>query len=76
MVAVSFICSALFAQHKITGVVKNQNTKNPIEYVSIGIKGKNVGTVSTEKGNFEMNIGNEFMGDSLLFSCIGYSHAR
>ena len=46
-----------FSQITINGIVKSE-TNTPLQYVNIGIKNKNVGTISDEKGNFSITIDN------------------
>ncbi len=42
-------------------------------YVSIGIEGKNVGTMSDAEGNFTLSVADAAgRADTLLFSCVGY----
>lgn len=53
---------------KITDASSNAG----IPFASIGIKGKNIGTVADEKGNFEMNILKCEEDDTLKISAIGY----
>lgn len=55
-----------------SGTVIDKQTNIPIEYVSIGIIGKDIGTVSDEKGAFIFDINNQYNQDSIMFSCIGY----
>ncbi|MBA4303648.1 MAG: hypothetical protein C0424_05430 [Sphingobacteriaceae bacterium] len=43
-----------------------------IAYVNIGLNGKNVGTVSDERGFFKLELPANAADDTLLFSCIGY----
>ena len=59
-------------QVSIKGITIDGVSNKPIKYVNIGIFKKNIGTVSNEKGIFEINIPSEYSKDSLLFSCIGY----
>ncbi len=61
-----------FAQQKITGVVFDKSSKQPIPFVSIGIIGKSVGTVSDEKGVFEFNFKESQKKDSIKIYAIGY----
>lgn len=56
----------------IQGKTKDSNNDKPIDYVNIGIKGKNIGTVSDKVGNFKLNISEQYLQDSLTFSRIGY----
>jgi CarboxypepD_reg-like domain len=52
--------------------IYNDSTKNPISWVNIGIKGKNIGTVSNSEGFFKIYIPKERMEDSITFSSVGY----
>jgi CarboxypepD_reg-like domain len=40
---------------KLSGVIKDANTKEPIAFVSITVKGSNTGTVTNEQGEFSIN---------------------
>jgi len=60
-----------YSQTKITGKVIDTN-QSPLAYVNIGIKKKDIGTVSREDGSFTINIPPEFQHDSLTFSIVGY----
>jgi hypothetical protein len=58
---------------KIQGlVVDTSSNASPIRYVSIGIIGKDVGTISNDSGLFHLNIPNQHFNDSITFSRIGY----
>ena len=59
------------AQHVVEGVVQDLNGK-PIPYATIGIPDKNVGTYSFENGFFSLKIPEDYLQDSLMFSCIGF----
>ena len=60
----------------ILGTVQNTTTKSPIGYVNIGIVGKNVGTVSDEKGNFVIELNDQYDKDTLKFSMIGFKNLQ
>lgn len=62
----------IHGQGKITGSVVNAENNLPIEYVNIGIVGKNIGTISDMNGQFDFSIEPQYLNDSLLFSCVGY----
>lgn len=61
----------LFSQC-LTGRVLSSETSEGIGFVSIGVVGKNIGTVATKDGNFTLIIDKGFDNDSLRFSMIGY----
>lgn len=64
-------CNKIFGQN-ISGVVINENSKLPVEYVNIGIVRKNIGTVSDFYGKYNLPLDSQFDDDTLLFSSIGY----
>ena len=71
LISLSFIYST-FAQKSFSGTVISSNLKDPLSYVNIGVLNKDIGTVSNEKGKFELELKEEFLKDSLTFSIIGY----
>ncbi|WP_370687379.1 serine hydrolase [Fulvivirga maritima] len=59
-------------QTLISGSVINNQTKQPIPYVNIGIANTEVGTISNEDGSFTINIPLKYSDQDLLFSSVGY----
>jgi predicted alpha/beta superfamily hydrolase len=66
------INNQIFSQTQITGKVIDTNDKRPLAYVNIGIKEKNIGTISKEDGSFSIDIPSEYQSGSLTFSIVGY----
>lgn len=66
------LCQTKLFSQNINGVVLSKESSTPIQFVNIGIKGKEIGTVSNEAGAFRIAIPQQFSSDSLLFTCIGY----
>ena len=60
-----------FSQIRINGNVKSE-ANSPLQYVNIGIKNKNIGTISDEKGNFSITIDNTRINELLTFSYLGF----
>jgi TonB-linked SusC/RagA family outer membrane protein len=61
---------AAFSQgFSVTGQVTDAHTKNPLEGVSIAVRGTTNGTISDGNGNFHLTVN---QGDSLMISCLGY----
>ena len=62
------------AQNKVAqGRIIDAESKQAIPYVNIGVLQKNIGTVSTESGQFQISFpGNMAPQDSVVFSHIGY----
>jgi len=73
---VVFFCLMLsettYAQLRIKGVVIDASSKKELAFVNIGIKYKNIGTVSTAYGAFSIDVPRQFSNDTLTFSMIGY----
>jgi len=67
-----FSCNLVYGQTDISGIVFSESGKQAIEYVNIGIAGKNIGTVTNEKGEYRLIVEPQHTDDLLLFSCIGY----
>lgn len=62
----------IFSQSQIVGKVIDTNNKSPLAYVNIGIKEKNIGTISKEDGSFSIDIPSDYQSGSLTFSIVGY----
>jgi uncharacterized protein with FMN-binding domain len=61
------------AQSSFHGYVVDADTGNPLAYVSIGVVATSVGTVSNEKGQFNLVFNKTVKGaDSVKFSMVGY----
>lgn len=63
--------SEVFAQ-SVSGSTLAANSHTPVAYVNIGVKNKNIGTVSDQNGKFSLDIAQLNSTDSITFSCIGY----
>jgi hypothetical protein len=60
------------AQGVYTAKITDASTKMGIPFASIGIKGKNIGTVADDQGNFELNLLRSPEDDTLKISAVGY----
>ncbi len=65
---------ALVEDGKVTvsGLLLDAETKTPIPYANIGIKGKSAGTLTDPDGTFQIRISRDLQDDTLFFSSIGY----
>lgn len=61
------------AQAVLSGKVIDPMERSPLPFVNIGIKNKNLGTISGPDGSFSVTIPATFNNDSLTFSLVGYS---
>jgi len=64
---------SVFCQIKLQGKITDSKSKGALSYVNIGIKAKNIGTISGDDGSFSINIPQNHITDTLTFSLIGYS---
>ena len=64
------LISTVSSAQTIRGSVFDRESKESLPYVNIGIKGKKVGTVSDQNGNFQLDLASP--QDSLVLSYIGY----
>lgn len=66
-----FMISLGFSQNQVRGIIIN-NEGSPIPFVSIGIIGKSIGTLSNENGLFEFSFSNNLNKDSIQIQAIGF----
>jgi iron complex outermembrane receptor protein len=67
-----FLTIEIFPQSKsLNGVVKDSETKAPLQFANVFIKGKNIGTSTNEIGKFQI-INDLKETDTLVISYIGY----
>ena len=66
----------VFSQTQFTGSVIDAKSKRALAYVNIGVKEKNIGTVSKEDGSFTINLPLEHQSDVLTFSMVGYHESN
>jgi len=59
----------------VTGKIIDLDSKSPIEYVNIGVVGKNRGTVSDKNGSFSLELPETLNLDTLRISTVGYQPA-
>ena len=70
---ISFILSSFCAfSQSIVGTVVDCETKQPLMYANISVKGKNIGTITDSTGRFEVLRRNLSKSDTLVFSYLGY----
>lgn len=65
-------CGLYSNAQRLQAKILNIENNLPIEYVNVGVTGKNIGTISNNDGQFEISIGNQNDNDTLKFSSIGY----
>ena len=70
-------CALFFAlnsfSQSIVGTVVDSETKQPLMYANISVKGKSIGAITDSTGHFELLRKNLSKSDTLVFSYLGYS---
>lgn len=56
----------------VSGKVLDKETKEPLTFASIGIKGKSIGTITNLQGEFDFHIPIEMRNDFLVINMLGY----
>ena len=64
--------TAVHGQVSLHGYVVDSTSNEKLSYVNIGIRHKNVGTVSLRDGTFNLTVPAEYKADTLTFSMVGY----
>src|SRR5688572_3380434 len=71
----AFLATTLVAQNiTISGKVIDRETKNPMPFASVYIKGKTIGTITNLYGEFDFHIPGEYRNEILVISMLGYSN--
>lgn len=56
----------------ISGKVVDKETKEPLPFASLGVKGKPIGTITNLQGEFDFHIPAEFSNDVFTINMLGY----
>lgn len=56
----------------ISAKVVDKETKEPLVFASIGIKGKSIGTITNQEGEFDFHLSAELRNDVLVINMLGY----
>ena len=77
LIAILFTLSAtsLVAQNiTVSGKVLDHDTKNAIQFASVYVKGKAIGTITNSNGEFDFHIPGEYRNEILAISMLGYTN--
>jgi hypothetical protein len=73
---VFFLLTVSLAAHSqkitISAKVVDKETKEPLIFASVGIKGKSIGTITNQQGEFDFHIPAELRNDVLVINMLGY----
>jgi hypothetical protein len=56
----------------LTGKVFDKATQEPLPYATVSIKGKSIGVVTNQLGEFTFNFFDQYLNDTLMISMMGY----
>jgi hypothetical protein len=56
----------------LSGKAIDNETKEPLPFATIGIKGKSIGTITNLQGEFDFHLPQEFQNDLLVINMLGY----
>jgi CarboxypepD_reg-like domain len=56
----------------LSGKISDKETKEPLSYASIGLRGHPYGTVSNSLGEFDFHIPPDLIGETMVISMVGY----
>src|SRR5688572_13299968 len=60
-----------FTQKRISGVVRDSHSEEPIPFASISFRNSTIGKLSDSAGHFSFYL-DQWPSDSLEFTCVGY----
>ena len=62
-----------YGQKVFRGHIMDEETMNPISYASVGVLGKEIGSISDSSGTFKVNLPNQVKeSDTILITSVGY----
>jgi hypothetical protein len=56
----------------VSGKVVDKETQEPLQFASVGILGKSIGTVTNLQGEFDFHLGSEFKNSLFAINMLGY----
>jgi hypothetical protein len=57
----------------VSGIVMDKETSLPLPYASLGIRGKNIGSIADKTGHFNIDVSKASSQDIIIISNIGYA---
>ncbi len=68
-------CMSAWAQTEtISAKALDKDTREPLPFASVGIKGKPIGTITNLQGEFDFHFPSEYRGETLVISMLGYQN--
>ncbi|MEJ8804430.1 carboxypeptidase-like regulatory domain-containing protein [Pontibacter sp. H249] len=61
---------------KLQGITVDASNHTPVPFISLGLKGTDLGTVSNNNGEFELFVAEKHAADTVVISMVGYREFR
>lgn len=75
LVFLLLLCSSAFGQtFTISSKALDRETKEPLPYASVGLKGKAIGTITNLDGEFDFHFPSSLAGETFVISMLGYAN--
>lgn len=71
LLILTLLSTNLFAQ-TFSGKVSNSKTNEVLSYANLGVRGKNIGSIADEGGNFKIDISKASPNDKIVVSYLGF----
>ncbi|MBC3539676.1 carboxypeptidase-like regulatory domain-containing protein [Rufibacter sediminis] len=69
------LCASVAGFSQVKGIIVDKSTGKPVAFANIWVENENVGSTSSEKGEFSLSqVG--LQGKTLVISCLGYERTR
>lgn len=60
----------------LRGRVISSSNRNPVEYATVSLLGKPIGTITNRDGDYLLKLPEENLSDTVVFSCLGYARRK
>jgi len=75
LVFLLLLCSSAFGQtFTISSKALDRETKEPLPYASVGLKGQAIGTITNLDGEFDFHFPSSLAGETFVISMLGYAN--
>lgn len=75
LVFLLLLCSGAFGQtFTISSKALDRETKEPLPYASVGLKGQAIGTITNLDGEFDFHFPSSLAGETFVISMLGYAN--
>ncbi len=69
----ALVCLSYAQNSVISGLVIDEETREPLIFASVGIKGRPIGTITNLRGEFDFHFPSEYRNEVFVISMLGYA---